>query len=382
MRICRVATVPIFILCHLKGQIIATMEAGHDVTVITSPGPEIEEISQIPGISLYNIAIPRLISLFRDLKALISLYNLFRKMHFDIVHSNTPKAGLLCAIATFIARIPIRIHTFTGFPWDESWLGRWIIKTCYSLIIRLNTQCYADSKSQRNFLISQGILMANSIKVIGSGSVAGVDLQRFNVKQYKNKNEIKSELSIPTNGKVITFIGRIVKSKGIVELIAGFNILRRNRLMNVFLVLVGPFEPERDPLPNETFEKIMNDDNIRCVGFSLTPEKYLAISDLLCLPSYREGFGNVVIEAAAMGVPSVATRTVGIVDTIVDGITGILVPAKDINALTDALDTLLRNDQLRHQMGKEAKTRAERLFDVNIVNSHVLTEYQRLSGTL
>ena len=150
MRICRVATFPFFMLHHLQGQIRSTVARGHEVFLVTSPGPGIDEVAQIPGISLNPINIERGISLLADFRTLIALYLFFRKSHVDVVHSTTPKAGFLCALAGRLARVPIRLHTFTGQRWME--LGgalRWMLKTFDWLIVNLNTRCYADSESQR-----------------------------------------------------------------------------------------------------------------------------------------------------------------------------------------------------------------------------------------
>jgi glycosyltransferase involved in cell wall biosynthesis len=379
MRICRVATVPFFLLHHLKSQICATVKAGHEVFLVTSPGPGINEVAQIPGISLKPIKIERGISLLADFRTLIALYLFFSKSHVDVVHSTTPKAGFLCALAGLLARVPIRLHTFTGQRWME--LGgtlRWILKACDWLIVNLNTRCYADSESQRDFLIEQGIASPEKIKVLGAGSLAGVDLakiERWHLLEHSLK--LKTNLRIPENAKVITFVGRVTRDKGIAELVAAFDMVyKKNK--NALLILVGPFEPERDPLPENLLAAIYSNPHIRVVGYDPEPEKYLAISDVLCLPSYREGFGNVVIEAAALGVPTVGTDIIGLKDSIVNQETGILVPPKHVVALATALSDLLADDGRRKQMGEAAKRRAVNLFDSVSVNSYVLHEYDVL----
>ena len=379
MRICRVATVPFFMLHHLQSQIRSTVARGHEVFLVTSPGPGIDEVAQIPGISLKPINIERGISLLADFRTLVALYLFFRKSHVDIVHSTTPKAGFLCALGGLLARVPIRLHTFTGQRWME--LGgvlRWMLKACDWLIVNLNTCCYADSESQRAFLIEQGIASPDKIKVLGPGSLAGVDLakiERWHLLEHSSK--LKADLRIPENAKVITFVGRVTRDKGIAELVAAFDTVR-DKIKNALLILVGPLEPERDPLPENLLAAINSNPHVRVVGYDPAPEKYLAISHVLCLPSYREGFGNVVIEAAAFGVPAVGTDIVGLKDAIVDRKTGILIPPKDAAALADALLDLLGNDELRKRMGEAAKHRAASLFDSNLVNSCVLDEYDAL----
>ena len=371
MKICRVSTVPFFLYNHLRGQIIATVAAGHEVVLAGSPGPEVEWLKAIPGVRFQEMDIPRKISPLRDLKALCQLYLFFRRERFDIVHSTTPKAGMLCAVAAYFARIPIRLHTFTGQAWAElKGAMRAIAKAGDRTTVFFNTQCYVDSPSQKQFIISEKIASMEEIRVLGSGSLAGVDLSRFAPEKWAtSKNAIRSDLGIPENHRVITFIGRITKDKGIGELLAAFK-----RLEHCTLLLVGPKEVFSDPAESTS------NANIRMIGYSTEPERYLAITDIFCLPSYREGFGNVVIEAAAMGVPTVGTDIVGLRDAIVAGQTGILVPPKESDALADALGTLLGNEAMRARMGEAARERAVSEFSADRVNAAVLEEYERFAA--
>jgi glycosyltransferase involved in cell wall biosynthesis len=205
-----------------------------------------------------------------------------------------------------------------------------------------------------------------------------VDLVQFNPDRWRTRYaKIREELGIPPGAKIITYIGRVTRDKGIGELVAAFERLM-NSGINAYLLLVGPFEPERDPLPDEVEEQIRHETRIKAVGYSTEPERYMSVSDVFCLPSYREGFGNVVIEAAAMGVPTVGTRIVGLVDSVVDGVTGILVPPRDVDALTGALSRMLSDESLRVRMGKAAQERARTRYDSNTVNQLLLGEYERL----
>lgn len=380
MNICRIATVPFFLQHHLLSQIVATTEAGHKVTLISSDGEDVEKLKEIKNISFKLINIPRVISPWRDFLALWKLYNYFRENNFDIIHSVTPKAGLLCAIAGFAARVPIRLHTFTGQPWVElSGLMRNLAKTSDWVISHLNTMVYADSFSQRDFLMEQGVAKKQKIAVIGSGSLAGVDVNRFEKQKWLSQSvSLRREMGISKHALVVTFIGRLTKDKGVSELVEAFSRLREHKA-GVVLLLIGPQEPERDPLPAETLVLMRQNDSIFEVGYTSEPEKYLAISDILCLPSYREGFGNVVIEAAAMGVPTVATDIVGLRDAVVDNLTGKLVRVKSVSALTLGLMELLTHADSRIGMGEAAKDRARREFSSNIVNSGVLAEYESLA---
>jgi glycosyltransferase involved in cell wall biosynthesis len=376
MRILRIATVPFFVLHHLEGQIRALVAAGHDVIVVTSPGEGAERIAAL-GVDVRLVEIPREISPLRDLLSLLGLIRTMREVVPDLVHSNTPKAGLLAAIAAWWCRVPIRLHTFTGQAWIErkglvSWLGRLADR----IITGLDTRCYADSASQRDFLIAKGISRKEYLRVLGAGSLGGVDLQRFDLERLQPAAlALRAKLGIAPTAKVIVFVGRVTRDKGIAELVAAFV-----KLKDTVLVLVGPLEPELDPLPAETLAAIERNPAIHAVGYDPLPERYLAFADLLCLPSYREGFGNVVIEAAALGVPCVGTRIVGLTDSIVDGKTGLLVPPKDVPALAGALETLLTDDKIRNTFGAAARERARQLFDATRLHAEILAEYESLRG--
>jgi glycosyltransferase involved in cell wall biosynthesis len=376
MKICRVATVPFMLHNHLRQQVVATIAAGHIVTLVSSDGPEVSTLRQITGSQYQIIEIPRKISLKKDFLALIQLYQFFRKQHFDIVHSVTPKAGLLCAIAAFLARVPVRLHTFTGQPWVElHGCIRLITIWADKLIARLNSYCYTDSHSQRDFLIEQGILDKDKSAVIGSGSVAGLDLTRFNREVWSAQYaSIRDALAVPADAKVITFIGRITRDKGIVELLYAFNALQQKNF-NCVLLLIGPSEIQTGSLPEDVLHILANNPQIRNIGYTQNPEKYLAITDFLCLPSYREGFGGVVIEAAAMGVPAIGTDIVGLRDAIVADVTGLLVPSKDSEKLKSAMEYLLSNDAICKKLGQNAYRRAHADFDAHIFNQLFLAEY-------
>ena len=373
MKLARVATVPFFLYNHLRGQIEATIKAGNEVTLISGGGKEVEWLKAIPGVKFHEIDIPRRISPLRDLRAVFQLYLFFRDQRFDIVHSTTPKAGMLCAIASFLARVPVRLHTFTGQAWMElQGMTRSVAKAGDRVTVALNTHCYADSPSQLEFMFSEGISLREKTTVLGSGSLSGVDLSRFDAEKFKDsRQEIRKELEIPEDHRVITFIGRITRDKGIEELLSAFKKMRKCTLL-----LVGPGETKGGEFSENAYET--NDPDIRMMGYSPEPERYLAITDIFCLPSYREGFGNVVIEAAAMGVPTVGTDIIGLRDAVINGKTGLLVKPKDADALADALEVLLKDEAMRTRMGMAARQRALSEFSSKKVNQTVLSEYERL----
>lgn len=377
IKVCRVSTVPFFIVSQLKSQIEYLRDIGMNVVLVASDGPEWSEIELGHGLSQEIVEIPRSLRPLKDLVAFIRLIRVFRKHKFDVVHSTTPKAGLLTAIAAFIVRVPVRVHTYTG----QRWLTlkgpmRWISRLADKIIGILNARCYADSKSQRQFLVDERIITSEKIAVIGHGSLAGVDLDRFNPRllSASMKRKLKESLAINPGSKVITLIGRITRDKGIPELISAFRKLLQKKY-DVDLLLVGPLDQDYRGTGSDYFLEVKRCPRTHYVGYTVSPEYYLAISDVLCLPSYREGFGTVVIEAAAMGIPTIGTHINGLIDAVVDGKTGILVPSHNDQALLEALSQLLDNPDLAYQMGKAARQRCVRNFDADIVNKKVAEEY-------
>lgn len=312
--------------------------------------------------------------------ALIKLFLFFKRKQIQIAHSTTPKAGLLTAIAAFLAGVPIRLHTFTGQPWvNMAGVKRWFARGCDKLIGKLNTCCYTDSASQRQYLIDQRIVDSECLFTIGAGSLAGVDLHRFDRQRFSSGDQkvIRQSLSIPDAAPILLFVGRITVDKGVLELLQAFSQIKKI-IGGVHLVFVGPFDVDSGLPGVISRDSIESIGDTHIVGYSTCPEAYFAIADILCLPSYREGFGTVVIEAAAMGVPTVGTDIYGLSDAIVHGETGLLIPPRSIECLANALVTLLLDKDILLKMGELAKQRARALFDADIVNAQIASEYLSL----
>lgn len=377
LKICRISTVPLFMVSHLKSQVEYLKGKGMQVVLVSSAGPEWSMISAGKGLSVKIINIPRSLKPMQDFIALIRLTQFFMIHRFDIAHSTTPKAGLLTAIAAFISGIPVRLHTFTGQPWITlKGIMRWSSRSADKLIGVLNTKCYADSKSQEQFLVDEGIVSSRKIAVIGKGSISGVDTIRFSPARWSlsEKHHIRQSVSIALSAKIVIFVGRISPDKGIKELISAFHeLLRMN--YNVDLLLVGPYEKDCEGKSSTDIIGAKQCSRVHFIGYTECPEKYLAIADIFCLPSYREGFGTVVIEAAAMGIPTVGTNIYGITDAVVDGETGILVPPRNEKVLYEALKHMLDHPDELEKMGKAARLRCVQHFDANKVNEKVAEEY-------
>jgi glycosyltransferase involved in cell wall biosynthesis len=369
--------VPFFIVTQLSAPINALKESGAAVTIISSDDELGGELRKLVGSDFIPLKMVREINPLQDLVSLVMLIRIFSKNKFDIVHSTTPKAGLLCAVAGKIAGVKIRLHTYTGQPWvTMHGLKKSLLKFCDRVIGFLNTRCYTDSFSQQDFLIVEQVVKSNKISVLGQGSFAGVDLKRFDAARFNEGDRalLKRDLGIKAESKVIVFVGRITKDKGVNELIKAFELLVSEGA-DVFLLFVGPYEPDGVAIVDSiSSDKVLS--RIKTVGFSSIPEKYMAVGDLLCLPSYREGFGTVVIEAAAMGLPTVGTSIYGLTDAVVDGETGLLVPVGDYIGLADALRLLVSDDEVLKSMSVAAKERALTVFDSQKYSALLLAEYR------
>lgn len=382
VRIMRVSTVPYFVVTQLSGQLEFLRDLGAEVTVVCSPGAELERIPWGDGLHAHALEIPRKLDPVADLRALFQLWALFRRERPAIVHSTTPKAGLLSALAARLARVPIRLHTFTGQPWATlSGPMRWVARLADGVIGRLNTRCYADSPSQCRFLVGEGVIPAGQINVLGEGSVAGVDLARFAAARLTPavRAARRRALGLTEEGCVIAFVGRITRDKGMGELLDAFATLVAAGC-DVDLLLIGPVDDEDGATGRFHMERLKARPRVHALGYSAAPEHVLALANFLCLPSYREGFGTVVIEAAALGLPTLGTSIVGLVDAIQNEVTGVLVPPRDAVALTRALERLVSDPRWVSTLGAAARCRAEAVFAADVVNRRMAEEYDRLLG--
>lgn len=377
LKIARVSTVPFFIVTQLSAPINALKKAGAAVTVISSDDELSDDLRKLVGSNFIPLKMVREINPLQDLVSLLVLIKVFRTHKFDIVHSTTPKAGLLCAIAGKVTGVKVRLHTYTGQPWvTMSGVKKSTLKFCDKVIGFLNTRCYTDSFSQQKFLIEQHVVKPDRISVLGEGSFAGVDLKRFDAARFSDgeRASLKHELGISLQSKVIVFVGRITRDKGVSELIEAFELLVAEK-NDVFLLFVGPYEADGLAI----IDSISSPDvlcRIKVVGFSSVPEKYMSVCNILCLPSYREGFGTVVIEAAAMGLPTVGTSIYGLTDAVVDGETGILVPVGDSIGLASAIRLLVTDEDTLRAMSSTAKERAVTTFDSKIYSELLLADYR------
>lgn len=372
-KLCYVATIPAAVHAFLRVHIQAA--AGkYEVTVICNATDK----HLLDGLNARLILLPieRKPSPWRDVQVLFQLFILFRRERFDIVHSIFPKTGMLAMLAAWLAQAPIRIHTFTGQVWvRKHGAQRMLLKWFDKLIGRLATCVLADSPSQRDFLLSERVLQPGKAKVIGAGSICGVDPLRFQP-DFEARQTVRHDLGIAKDARVILFVGRLNRDKGILDLAAAFDLISRHN-PDVVLLLVGAEED----VPFSRMQEICyaERDRLHYVSFTSTPERYMAAADVFCLPSYREGFGMAIIEAAACAVPAVASRIYGITDAIDDGKTGLLFAAGDVNALTRTLSKLITEHDMRQQMGNAAYVRALELFSGEKITRELVMLYDRWS---
>jgi len=373
-KLCYVATIPAVVNSFLRGHIQAAAEK-FQVTVICNPADKY----LLNGLDARLILLPveRKPSPWKDAIVLFRLFRLFRKEQFDIVHSIMPKTGMLAMLAARLATVPVRIHTFTGQVWaTKRGLSRELSKWPDKLIGSLASCVLTDSPSQLDFLISEGILPPGKAGVIGEGSICGVDPIRFHP-DPEGRRAMREELGIAQEARVILFVGRLNRDKGILDLADAFTTIAA-QYPNVELLLVGAEEEVAFARIQETCH--VSRERLHYVSFTATPERYMVAADIFCLPSYREGFGLTLIEAAACGIPAVASRIYGITDAVEEGKTGLLFPAGDVPALAQALRRLLEDGDLRRQMGEAARMRALELFSSRRIIEEMQALYRRLLG--
>lgn len=323
------------------------------------------------------VGIVREISFFTDLRALFELWLLFRKERYDVIHSVTPKAGLLSMLAGIFSGIPIRIHTFTGQVWvTRKGPGRWVLKTADRILAACATHVLVDSQSQRTFLIEQGVVSGRGAHVIAKGSICGVDVGRFSP-NTEAKDRIRRQYGISASDIAFLYLGRLNRDKGVLDLAGSFAQVCI-RYDNAHLIIVGPDEQGM----KEQIESICTScsQKIHFEDYTDVPEHFIAAADVFCLPSYREGFGVVIIQAASVGLPAIGSRIYGITDTIDDGITGLLFKAGDQDDLALKMKQFLHAPEQIKQMGKEAQRRTLKLYTKEMVTTSMLHYYKNIMG--
>lgn len=375
-KIIRTSTIPNSINTFYKGLLKEMQENdGYEVIAVSSPGEPLEEIKNRERVRTYAVPMERRMAPFKDLKSLWGLIKVFRKEKPDMVHSITPKAGLLSMMAGWICRVPVRLHTFTGLVFPTSTgLKRKILMLTDRLTCACATHVVPEGQGVKDDLQNNHITK-KPLRILGYGNIMGVDLKRFNPEDA----EVAKEVDKIRKEGIFTFIfiGRLVGDKGINELIAAFKRLNQEQ-HNTRLILVGPEEHEIDPLMPETIEEIKRNVAIEAVGKKNDVRPWLLASDALVFPSYREGFPNVVIEAGAMGLPSIVTDINGSREIIIQGENGVIIPSKDSDALYEAMKTFVENPEIIKKYSQNARPLVASRFEQGFVRQCLKDFYKEI----
>lgn len=358
-KICFIVAVPGTAQSFLRDHIDA-LSKKYDVYLVGN----IKSSDDVHGLALkdwHRIDINRGISLWRDLKAIWQTMRYFRKMGFDAVHSVTPKAGFVTALAGWLSGIKHRTHIFTGQVWaTKTGLIRWFLKALDKVIVRLDNHILVDGKSQRAFLVSEGVLCEGRADVFGHGSISGVNSVRF-VPDVSARKKIRNEIGIKDGTVCYIFLGRLNHDKGIGELYEAFNRLAAE-VQDVFLLLVGHDEEGYlGQLPQ--YPNIIDGKNFHFYGLTREPEKVLNAGDVYTLPTYREGFGTSVLEAACIGLPCICSDAYGVLDAYVEGETGLRCHVGDANSLYECMRRMYDHPEMVIRMGEQSRQRVLENFN-------------------
>lgn len=379
-KLIRITTVPVSLHKLIKGQPNFMHKHGFGVQLLSAEGKEVDVIKQETGIDVVTFPYTRTISPITDLKALWLTYKYFRKEKPDIVHTHTPKAGVVGMLAAKLARVPIRMHTVAGLPlMEEQGIKRKILNSVERLTSFSANYVYPNSNFLKKFMAEKKLSSTSKLKIIGNGSSNGINTSEFNVNNISDDSIIglRQKLGFRDNDFVFVFVGRIVKDKGMNELLVAFDKLSHEN-KNVKLLLVGSEERELDPLNQNSQDILATNKAIINVGWQEDIRIYLAVSNVFVFPSYREGFPNVVMQAGTFNLPSIVTNINGSNEIIEDGINGLIIPVKDEVALFDKMQLLLNDKELLNNLSKPARKMIVDRFEQNFVWNELLKEYVNL----
>lgn len=343
----------------LDGQLRHLSDAGFEVTLVTSPGADLDGLAEREGVRVETVPMAREISPLADVGTVIRLLRLLRRLRPQVVNAGTPKAGLLGMLAARLLRVPVRVYTLRGLRLETArGFRRRLLVLTERLACSSAHRVVCVSESLRRRAVELGLVAESRAVVLGEGSSNGVDFDRFAAAAADRERSaaLRRELGLSEEAPVIGFVGRFTRDKGIADLAAAFERIVARR-PDARLLLLGDFEPG-DPVPGELAQRLRDDPRVLLPGFVRDAAPYYPLMHVLAFPSYREGFPNAPLEAAAAGVPTVGYRVTGTVDAVIDGGTGRIVPAGDAEALADALAGYLDDPDLREQHGRAARERA------------------------
>jgi glycosyltransferase involved in cell wall biosynthesis len=378
-RLLRITTVPISLHLLLKGQFRFMREQGFEVYTMSAAGKEIPEVLK-EGVEHIEVPLTRKITPIQDLLCLWKMMRIIRSIRPHIVHTHTPKAGLIGMLAAWLCRVPVRMHTVAGLPLVEATgLKRSILVITEKITYFCATGVYPNSVGLKDYMTQSLGVSNDKLKIIGKGSSNGIDTGRFKRTEdlEQQTNELRSRYGIKPGDVVFSFVGRIVKDKGIGELVQAFKKLPELAGgAKVYLLLIGPFEQELDPLDEEDYKFLHNNKNVILAGFQSDVRPWIMTSDVFVFPSYREGFPNVVMQSCCLNVPCIVSNINGCNEIIQHEQTGIIVPVKNAEAVYQAMVTLMENTTLRQSYSQAAREYIVANFDQQFVWKELLNEYK------
>ena len=374
-----IATVPMS-LTFLRGQAEFMRSHGLRMHALSSPGADLETFGDRESVEVHGVRMTREITPVADLRALVGIRRVLGILKPEIVHAHTPKAGLLGMMAASAGGPSVRIYQMRGLPLlTSSGAKRWTLRQAERVSCGLADLVICNSHSLRRTAIAEGLCHPEKIKVLGGGSGNGVEARRKfspDALPPDARSRTRERFGIPSEAIVLGFVGRIAREKGVIELVEAWRRFREENTQ-AHLLIVGPYE-ERDPISTSTRAILEGDPRVHLAGMDWdTPPLYAAM-DLIVLPTYREGFPNVLLEAAAMRLPVIATRVEGCVDAVQDGVTGILIPPRNSAALYEAIHTYGKKPEMRAAHGSAGRTRALHDFRPEKIWELYLHEYSRL----
>lgn len=372
-KVLRIATVPLSLDLLLKGQ-LRMLNEEYEVVAVSSPGKELEKVAGREGVRTVAVGMERRISLLKDLVSLCRLIKVIRRENPWMVHTVTPKAGLLGMMAAWVCGVPVRVHTFTGLVFPTACgLKRKILMATDRLTCACATSINPEGKGVMNDLKRFGITRRD-MKIVGNGNINGIDLEFF----CRTPEVMEAAAKWRKEGSfTFCFVGRIVGDKGMNELAEAFG-----KLVTEYpacsLLLVGAFEEKLDPVSPEVKAFFENCGQVEFVGWQDDIRPFLAASDVFVFPSYREGFPNVVIQAAAMGVPSIVTDINGCNEIICDGVNGVIVPSHDADRLYEAMKRMREDGEAWANMSRKARASVAERYERKYVWNEIKKFYAEL----
>jgi len=376
-KLVRITTVPISLEKLLSGQ-LRFMNSYYDLIAISSDKENLEKVGKSQEVAVFTLEMTRKITPIKDFVAVFKLFLFLIKTRPLIVLTHTPKAGIVGMFAAKLAGVPCRLHTVAGLPLLEATGSkRKLLNFVEKLTYRCATKVYPNSFGLKDIIVENNLCKSDKLTVLANGSSNGIDTSYFNPERYSNETNfsLKKQLGILLEDFVFIFVGRLVKDKGINELIAAFELLQKENLV-IKLLLVGDYESDLDPLNTKTIESIKTNKSIIAIGFQNDVRPYFAIADALVFPSYREGFPNVVMQAGAMGLPSIVSDINGCNEIIVEQKNGLIIPIKEELAIFNSMKRIIKDATLTAIMKKNCRAMIISRYEQHVVWEAILSEYR------